>query len=220
MKITIPESLKEIKLKDYQKYLRVVEQNEDKNIVDKTLHGKHTEEFLAIKMIEIFCHVTFNQARSMPVKDIEEIVAILNKTFESKRKFKRHFMIDDVEYGFIPSIEDISMGEYIDVNNYLGSNDDLHKLMAVLYRPTVIHKDDLYTIEEYEGSERYSGTMLNAPLDIVLEAQVFFYHLSNELLSSMKDYLAKAKPITQEKETTQVNGGGITRCMRWLGVST
>lgn len=204
MKVTIPEKLSEIKLKDYQKYLRIVEDNEG------------ADEFLALKMIEVFCHLKFHEVRQLPVKDVEDIVSILNKTFESKRKFKRHFTINDVEYGFIPDLENISMGEYIDINSYLGDNDSLHKLMAVLYRPTVIHKKELYTIEEYGGSSDYSDVMREAPLDIVLEAQVFFYTLAKELLKGTADYLDKMNLTTQERQTLEASGVGISQFTQLL----
>ena len=198
MKVIIPENLSEIKLKDYQKYLSIVEDNEG------------ADEFLALKMIEVFCHLKFNEVRQLPVKDVEEIVEILNKTFESKRKFQRHFKVNDVEYGFIPDLENISMGEYIDINSYMGT-DDMHKLMAVLYRPVTIHKKELYDIEEYEGSDKYSDVMREAPLDIYLEAQVFFYRLAKELLNSSADFLEAMNLTTLEKQTLEVNGVGISQ---------
>jgi len=201
MKVIIPEDLSEIKLKDYQKYLKIVEDNEG------------ADDFLALKMIEVFCHIKFSQVRQLPMKDVEEIVTILNNTFESKRKFQRHFKIRGIEYGFIPDLENISMGEYIDITSYLGDTDSLHKLMAVLYRPTVIHKKELYTIKKYEGSSDYSDVMKEAPLDVCLESQVFFWDLTRELLKGTADYLEALNLTSQEKETLEASGVGINQFM-------
>lgn len=202
MKITIPESTAEIKLGDYQKYVKVVQDSDD-------------ESFQGLKMIELFCHVPFRDVVKMKMTDVSETLDILNKAFEKKRKpFKEYkrFFINEVEFGFIPDLESISMGEYIDITEYLGVNEDLHKLMAVLYRPITESTRDLYNIEKYEGSEEYSDVMKLAPLDVCLEASVFFYHLMNDLLSVMKH---SSEPQVMEvmdlvqKKFSQLNGDGI-----------
>ena len=82
------------------------------------------------------------------------------------------------EYGFVPNLEEMSFGEYIDLDAYLADMDMLHKTVGVLYRPIVKEKGDLYEIEEYTGTDGYS----DFPLDVALGATLFFYRLSNKLL--------------------------------------
>lgn len=200
MKITIPESTAEIKLGDYQKYVSVVENSDN------------DESFQGLKMIELFCHVPFRDVVKMKMTDVSETLDILNKAFEKKRKFKNRFTINEVEFGFIPDLESLSMGEYIDVTQYLGVNEDLHKLMAVLYRPITESTRDLYNIEDYKGSETYSDIMRFAPLDTVLEASVFFYHLTKALIHVMshssEPQVMEVMDLVQMK-FSQLNGGGI-----------
>jgi hypothetical protein len=97
----------------------------------------------------------------------------------------------EVEFGFIPNLDKITMGEYIDLNNYFGSDTDLHKAMAVLYRP--IHpsyKDkDSYRIGSYEGTSTHSDIMKDMPLDIALGARVFFLRLGTKLSTLTMSYL-------------------------------
>ena len=199
MKITIPESTAEIKLGDYQKYVSVVENSDN------------DESFQGLKMIELFCHVPFRDVVKMKMTDVSETLEILNKAFEKKRKFKNRFTINEVEFGFIPDLESLSMGEYIDVTQYLGVNEDLHKLMAVLYRPITESTRDLYNIEDYKGSETYSDIMRFAPLDTVLEASVFFYHLTKALIQGMKHssepQVMEVMDLVQTK-FSQLNGDG------------
>lgn len=202
MKVRIPEKLSEIKLKNYQKYLSIAEDNED------------AEEFLSLKMIELFCDVPFNKVRQMKLKDVQEITQTLDKAFESKRQFKTKFEINGQKFGFMPDAENMTMGEYIDINTYLGEVKDLHKLMAVMYRPITVEKKDLYDIEEYEGSEKYSTMMLDAPLDVALEAQVFFYHLANDLLHVTAGYLEVAE--MKRRAASRNRGAGIKVFTRWL----
>jgi len=199
MKITIPESTSEIKLGDYQKYVSIVNETDD-------------ETFQGLKMIELFCHVPLRDVTKMKMTDVSSTLEILNKAFTAKRKFKRRFTLNEVEFGFIPDLENISMGEYIDITEYLGDNKNLHKLMAVLYRPIKEQTRDLYGIEKYEGSETYSDVMKLAPLDVCLEASVFFYHLTKDLLTAMRDSsdpeVMKVMDLVQ-KSLLQQNGGGI-----------
>ena len=200
MRITIPESTAEIKLGDYQKYVSVVENSDN------------DESFQGLKMIELFCHVPFRDVVKMKMVDVSETLEILNKAFEKKRKFKNRFTINEVEFGFIPDLESISMGEYIDITQYLGVNEDLHKLMAVLYRPITESTRDLYNIEDYKGSEEYSDIMRFAPLDTVLEASVFFYHLTKALIHVMSHssdpQVMEVMGLVQTKFSQQ-SGGGI-----------
>ena len=199
--ITIPESLKEIKVKDYQKYMDIVEANKDAD----------NDDFLTLKLIEIFCGVKLSDVYQMPISDVEDITAIIGKTFQEDYKFKNRFTIDNIEYGFIPNLEDLSVGEYADINNYLGDIQNLHKALAVLYRPITEKSGDLYRIEDYEGSDKYSGAMKYAPLDIALASQVFFYLLGIELLNSTADYLEAemTNNPTLQNLISDANGAGM-----------
>lgn len=173
MKITIPENLSEITLAQYQKY--------------NTIEGD--EYFLALKSVEVFCGLTLKEVNQMRLDDVTDTLNVINEAFTKKRKSFNHyrrFFIGGVEYGFIPDLENISMGEFIDISSYLGDIENMNKLMAVLYRPITNQTRDLYSIEDYEGSEKYSGMLKNMPLDVALEGSVFFWTLANELLSVMK----------------------------------
>ena len=196
MKIKIPTDIKEIRLRDYQKFQSILEHNEDEN-------------FISQKMVEIFCEVSLSKVAQMSFKDVMGIVGILNDAFNTKREFRKTFELNGVKYGFIPDMENISMGEFIDLDTYIKEPKDLHKLMSVLYRPITTEKNELYQIEEYNPTSNIEAIMRDAPLDVALEAQLFFYHLGNELLNSMADYLAGEKMTIQEKQTLEEHGVGI-----------
>ena len=73
MKLTlsIPETLSEVTLDQYQRWLKVAD-------------GKELDNFLQQKMIEIFCGITLKQVLMLKAKDIEAIVADISKLFETK----------------------------------------------------------------------------------------------------------------------------------------
>jgi hypothetical protein len=205
MKITIPETPNEIYLKDYQKYMKIAMENED-NV-----------NLLNIKAVEIFCNIRMKDVHKIKASDFDDIVNVLGQTLSKENKFVQRFKIGDVEYGFIPNLDDISLGEYVDIESYLPDVDNLHKAMAVLYRPITYSTKDMYLIDEYKGSDELSDVMKFAPLDAVLGAQVFFYNLSNELMRHTMDYLGKqGKKNTRVKQVLEENGDGIKAFMQLL----
>ena len=62
-------------------------------------------------------------------------------------------MMDGIEYGFIPSLEDMTVGEFADLENYLTTGKDYHKAMAVMYRPIINSYSNTYKIQEYKGAK-------------------------------------------------------------------
>lgn len=205
VKITIPESLDDIRLKDFQKFAKVQKDNPD------------ADALLKLKMIEYFCGLKLKDIRHMAAKDVEDIISDINAAFNSPKPLQQSFKLFGVEYGFIPDLENISFGEYVDLDSYLADVDSLHKAMAVLYRPITQRVKDMYLIEDYEGSDKYADVMREAPLSVYLGAQVFFYRLGIELVSDTMNSLVE-QPETQEiiKQHLQSHGVGTTQFMQSL----
>ena len=172
--ITVPDKLSEITLGQYQKFLKIQNENTD-------------ERFLSSKMIEIFCELKLTDVMKLKLADVNAICAILSDMFNEKPALKKTFFMDGVEYGFIPNLEDISFGEYIDLDNYLTDWELMDRAMGVLYRPIKNRYGERYSIEEYTAKE--TGYMKAMPLDAALSAVLFFYHLGIDLSMTMMNYL-------------------------------
>ena len=205
MKLTlnIPESLSEVTLDQYQQWLKVAEDKEMNN-------------FLQQKMIEIFCGVTLKEVMLIKAKDIESIVVQISKLFNQKEnKFIDKFKYQDQDFGFIPKLDDMTFGEYVDLDTYLADWQLMHKAMSVLYRPITFKKKNQYLIEDYETADKYN--MKQMTLDIVFGSMVFFWNLRNELQSHILSYLANQTevPISQELRDSLKNGAGINLSMDW-----
>ena len=162
MKVTIniPESLSEITLAQYQKWLKISDKNEDDN-------------FLKQKMIEIFCNIPLKTVLQIKATDIDNITNTINNLFKEEPKFIDRFNYNGVDFGFIPKLDDMSFGEYIDLDTYLPEWQTMHKAINVLYRPIKYSKKEKYLIEEYESADKYD--MKQVTLDIVFSALVFFW---------------------------------------------
>ena len=205
IEVNIPESLKEIKLRDYQKFVRTCKDSND-------------ELFIQQKMIEIFCGVPLLSVLKMKLSNVEDITNHLNNLFTKQPNLTRKFDIAGLEFGFIPNLEKITFAEYIDLDTYIADFDNMHKAMAVLYRPIVDKRKDTYSIEEYTGSDAYSEIMEHASMEVVIGARVFFWNLSNELLTSIPTYLEKevSKMSTRKATNLGVNGDGINQSIHLL----
>jgi len=203
--IDVPDSLREISLHQYQKFTKLnVPENQGST-------------FLLQKQIEIFCNVNLRDLATIKYRDIETITNHLNDIFDnSNTDLVERFKLGDVEYGFIPKLEDITLGEYIDLDNYLGDWDKMHKAMSVLYRPITTKVKDKYQIEEYDGT-KYEEEMMYMPLDIAINAMVFFYQLNRDLLDLTLNYLKIPQNLTdQQKEILDRNGVGTNQSLHLL----
>jgi hypothetical protein len=205
LELNVPTSLNEIKLAQYQKFVKIAEQNED-------------SEFLHQKMVQLFCGVDLKEIANIKHKDVIEITKSITEMFKVKHKLIQRFKMGGVEFGFIPNLDDMTQGEYVDLDTYIVDWKDMHKAMAVLYRPIKKKVSDKYEIEDYNGSITYSDVMKHAPLDVALGAVVFFYHLGNELMTSTLTYLEQNPEITvlMSNHNSENDGDGIHLSMHSL----
>ena len=198
IEITIPETFSDITIEQYQKFYKIAEINEN-------------GDFLNQKTIEILCNT--QHANLIPFNEVQDILQSIEQIFKSKPKHLQRFKIDNIELGFIPDLDKMSFGEFIDINNYIDNVEDFHKALAVLYRPITTKLKGMYLIEDYKGSDMYSQLMKKAPLEAILGAKVFFYNLANELLKATIDSLqtipAEQQEIIRQRLHLVKGGDGI-----------
>jgi len=199
-KITIPTSLNEITLGQYQEFVKLSELPEAE---------------LQLKAVEIFCNVPKEAVRGMRATDITEISEIINNMFDTKHQLINSFKLNGQEYGFIPSLEDMTFGEYIDLDTFIGDNDNLHRAVNVLFRPMEMKRGNRYFIKEYNPDSFEIAKEF--PLDAVLGAVVFFYNLGRDLSTVMINSLDKKnEQILAEYLISQENGDGTTPSLQSL----
>jgi hypothetical protein len=202
--INIPDSLNEITLLQYQKFHKLIKDNDASDFVNQ-------------KTIEIFCNIDLKDVAKIKVTDVNEILEHLNKILQQRTPLKNTFKLSGVEFGFIPKLEDITSGEYIDLENYLSDVDTLHQAMAVLYRPIKSKTKDLYTIHEYESSYQYADALKYMPLDIALGSMLFFWTLLNDCVNALSHYIqSEVEQSEQAKQVLEKNGVGINQSMQQL----
>jgi hypothetical protein len=221
MKITLPESIKDITLGQFQKFDVLCKRLEDEEINDV--------EFLKLK-ISLFSGIPYRQVDKVLRKDLEDVVEQVDKALSQDSKFVNRFTMEGIDFGFVDNLDNIiptnqygltdeKGGAYFDMSSYGTEVESLHKLMAILFRPInmVKHKNSRvkklftnrkhtlikdidkygnYKVEKYKGSTKYGELMKRMPLNIVNGSLVFFCNLSKEL----RIHTQKSTEAEQAKE--------------------
>jgi len=200
IEINVPTSLSEVTLGQYQKFLKIAEDNPEGN-------------FLNAKMIEIFCGIPLSDSYKLKMSSVTAIIDILNELLSQTPKRVEQFTMNGVQYGFIPDLDEMSLGEYVDLDGSANDWNNMHIAMNVLYRKIKIKKSGKYNIVDYnvENPEK----MKDMPLDAAIGSLFFFYNLGMELskhtiLSSSNQAEMEAY---QEQLISETNGDGISQFM-------
>jgi hypothetical protein len=150
---------------------------------------------------------------------LSDVAIIMQKVSELQQgddaAFRRLITIDKKEYGFHPNLDEITLGEYADLETFIRSDiqKSLPEVMAILYRPVTEKGDNgVYTIEAYDGNIRIRAEqMKKMSAEEVHNALVFFYLLGREFLASMPsvlmDRLVETKMQSQQNHS-QKSGDG------------
>ena len=205
MKVKLPSDISDITLGQFQKFDKLTKELEDKTI--------NENEFIKRKIV-LFSGIPYKQIENVVQTDLEEVIEQIDKALAIESPFKKRFEMSGVEFGFIDNLDDITVGEYVDLRNYGTDIETMNKLMAVLFRPIKkVDKFGNYKIKKYNGTAELGDVMRNMPLSIVNGALVFFCNLSREL----QKHILKSTEAAQEKDKQQVttlkNGGGTVPSM-------
>ena len=193
--INVPTELNEITLNQYQKFLKIQDKQESNN-------------FIQTKMIEIFCNITMQDALNIKLSDADRISSLISTMFEQKPSLVNSFWLNNVEYGFVPNLDEITLGEYIDLDTYMGEWQNIQIAMNVLYRPIKQKLGKKYLIEDYNPDTK--DRLINMPMDAVFSSIIFFYHLGIELSQTMMNYLENEEGNLQVQGLDFLkNGDGI-----------
>jgi hypothetical protein len=199
IELTVPTSLSDIPLNQYQKFIKAFESEDEL-----------TDEYAGLKMLEIFCGLKIDEALKIKMSDMNIIVNKLNECLSEKPALITRFQIGKTEFGFVPQLDDLTFGEFVDLENTISDWDSMHKAMAVLYRPITQRLKGKYQIEEYRG-DSWHNAMLNMPASVAVSAITFFFLLESDLMKATLPYSREQDKAAQlETQISQISGGGIT----------
>ena len=181
-KISIPSSFMDVTIKQFMEYKAA--KNEWEKVM--ALSGSPQRLVLKIKMSEL-----------------TRLANICDLVMEDeKHTFKERFTLEGIDFGFEPNLSKIQGGAYADLATFCNPesiDQNLHKIMAVLYRPITKVFGKHYDIEAYDSSKhlRHAEFMLTQKACILGGVLDFFTVLNRNLkvttLRSLEDSLEKTK---------------------------
>lgn len=150
------------------------------------LLGLITQANNQLEIVSILADCPFDSLLRMNSSEFDELwnLCLQGPLNGSAEPFERIQIIDDKEYHFI-DITKLTIGEYADMdvlNNHPNSIQQLHKMMAILWRPAGAHYS--------EGFEERAQLFLEKmPLSVVLQSSDFFLLTARTFLTDMLDSL-------------------------------
>jgi len=191
-KHNLPKHWDDLPLKKYVRVMKVLDDKENITELEKI-----------VKILRVLSDIPEADILRLPVKNINQLGVHLTKFLQTlpNDELNHVLNIKGVEYGFHPKISDISFGEWVDIDSYIneGVHDNMHKIMAILYRPITLKSGDKYQIEPYEPCKDREEIMLNnLTVGDFYGVSVFFSQLGRELLS--RSLLSSIQTLKKDRE--------------------
>lgn len=199
--IEIPENLSDVKLSTYKRFILLAnEENGDEMALFQ------------------FCGLTPAQQEGMKKKDLDEIRNQIGNVLAEKPNLVKSFTFKGKEYGFHPKIEDISMGEYVDLDTYLKDPyKNAEKVLGILYRPITKKIFGRHSIENYDPDIHDGLGFQDLSADIFLGCLLFFYRIATNLQITFLQSLEKeGKRDMMPNPTSVESGDGMEQYIKLL----
>lgn len=191
LKYNIPEFKSDIKLSTYLEVQNLIKEDA-------------TDDKIVCKIIGVEYHFL----KYFPAGEFDKIKMQVLDILNKQEGITMRFKLEGIEYGFIPNLEKITVGEFADLETLFNDPvENAYSLMRVMFRPIVNKRKDTYSIESY-NSNTDSSIFKNAPCNVYDSAVVFFLNLKTQLQS----VILKSMEGEQEQikaDNTLRNGGGI-----------
>lgn len=176
MEITIPTKLSEVPLYQLIEYNELETTNETERAIHATA---------------IFLGLTHKETAKLPLKVLNKAIKHITNILTESPELQTKFDYKGFKYGFVPNLDELTTGEFIDIENYQKEPRDLYKVMSVLYRPIIEEDRKRYKIAPYKGE--VNEAFRDMPSDVAVGAQLFFYHIVNDLLNYTQRFLEREK---------------------------
>jgi hypothetical protein len=186
--VTVPTEWKDITIAEYQRYLQIA----------KSKRKTRDDEIIAM-----FCKIDKELIKKLKLKDKKILVDKVNKFVNSKNELELEKRIEfkGKVYGFVPNLSRITTGEFVDIEEYgKNINENLHRIMSVLYREVDNEVGKFYSVKPYDPDELEIDKFKELPMSTTLSAIDFFFRLGRNLLEDLNNYSREVKKMNQEKK--------------------
>ena len=169
-----------------------------------------------IKMVSLFTGLDYNKLKNLQPKTmllLEQFV--LSKVqFQDLEQLTQTFIHNGIEYGLDNDFGKLAWGAWVDLEVYSSEDiqDNLHRIMSILYRPIIKRKGNKYTIEPYNSDtvEPRAIEFLELPLGYWLQASDFFFLIVNSYIGNIK------ASLEQKNKMTKLINKGMKILPKWV----
>jgi len=193
VKITIPQNLDEVKLKTMLEWLSLPD--------DMPIEEKHD------KALRLFANLPAQVVRKLQAKQRKELLTKIHLAINSNPDFRPRFTHKGVMYGFEPNLDEMTFGQFIDIDTIKDYQADLGKLMAILYRPVTSTLAHTYEIEPYKALDDVSEYE-EMPAGVAFGMLLFFWTIGNKFLSDTQSFTELQGKQSKHIEMSPKNGDG------------
>jgi len=202
MKITVkyPETWADITLNDYLRFYHDV-----KDHINTEDYFTKALESAAIHFFNVPTDLLYLLPQSTFNKISTRVANLISSSVDHPLVLS--FTLGDTEYGFIPKLDEMTYGEYLDLVAY--SKDiwaNMPTVLSILYRPVIKRKGLEYNISTYSGTNQDTIDMFEEliTMDAVFGATSFFLDLQMDLLNATLTYSMEMIVKDQTPETLAV----------------
>ena len=156
------------------------------------------DNYYQAKLIQTITGADLSDVLDTSHHQINFITNHLTQLFpDTKYPFIDKFVLNGVEYGFIPSWKNMSFAEFVDLDTLLTKTpfdimNNLHIICAIMYRPIIFKKSEHnFQIEKYNADtveERANLFLKELDVKYVLGGQFFFSRFAEQSLQPSQQY--------------------------------
>ena len=154
-------------------------------------YKSHTE------ILGLYLDLSPVELKNLPVDQIKFVEGILSQHLlqEKTDQLTLTFECDGITYGLENDWSKLTWGQWVDLEVYSQPDtitDNIHKILAILYRPIIIEKGTKYTLEKFDYAKLEERSQLfqeKLPIHIWFGIGVFFLGILREYTERMETSL-------------------------------
>ena len=150
----------------------------------------------SVETLSLYTDIPVNQLKDLPLEQVNFVQEyITSQITNNSMKDELHniFTHNGVEYGLENDWTKLAWGGWVDLEVFASDKieDNIHYIMAVLYRPVIDKKKGKYTIKPYKADdiEDRANEFLTLPVNYWFGASVFFFITGNLYISNLESSL-------------------------------
>jgi hypothetical protein len=158
----------------------------------------------SVETLSLYTDIPVNQLKDLPLEQVnfvQEYITSQITTNSMKDELHNIFTHNGVEYGLENDWTKLAWGGWVDLEVFASDKieENIHYLMAVLYRPVIDKKKGKYTIKPYKADdiEDRANEFLTLPVNYWFGASVFFFIIGNLYISSLENSLIMKNKMNQ-----------------------